>query len=1009
MKAAKKITAICAAVSVLSLIPGNIYAYPQQRTVRSATELKPGDRTGSFTVKSVSDYDTFDASVVVFEHDKTGATVQYIKNDDQNRCFMLEFDTRAHDNKGTAHVFEHSVTNGSKKYPSRSLTMAMFARSYLTYGNAVTQDRCTLYPIASLSEDQLLKFADYYTDLCFNPMILTNEDIFRSEAWRYTMTETDGDIGIGGTIYSEMSGNYTPGRMAVVKAFELLKPGSPSSYDTGGVPSEILKLTYDEVRDYHEKYYHPSNCVAYLYGDIKNVSDFLDLLDGYFSAYDKREPDDPDGDAAYPDGYFEKKYDYPAQAGSPTDGRTSIVYATDLGKLSDINLKNAYALMRYCEDDSSVVILRLKSLYPSATFSFGMETDTDSSVMYIRADNMNENDAGLFKKAVQTIFSDLAKGGLSARDISNFAKRMEEGNALARDSRNAAVSMLMNTAELHSSGLGSMFYAEMEDGYADMEWFDNDIVRAVAKQCFCDPVRSSISVVVPRPGLAEKNADRLRSDLAKKRSSMTEADRKKLVADTKRIVESATDDPSKYLDEINVVKVSDLTDVTEKFTTTDKTDREGTRRIGVHTSNDRINCTMLYLDATGLAEEDLMYMTLYTDLVNGHFIPTDKHTRNELPEAINESTVKGSEISFTVSSCSDEFTPYVTVAFMSAAGDDAAAFDLTYERLFESRFDDPAQIREGISAVKNNIRKNVTAHPENLMQYLVYAGNGRGAAFYEYTHYIEYYDFLSNLEKQMEKDPKIISGKLYEMGEYIRNRRGAIIGYATAKRSEKDYLACADAFADRLDGIRREAATYRLPRHRYPLGVVIDRQMVYNGIGTGNLKDLGMQKDTVAAQLAFGIVSDSYLRSQARDRYGAYGYSYRYDHPRALLFTANDPNSIETMDIFANLGDAWKDICTSMEQKTLDEYIVTTYSRESLGNGETGDAVNLIGQIVAGRRADHLSRRLADLKKIRISDLSGLARTMEKLGTEGKAVTIGSEEIIGGNRSAYAEIIRPFD
>ena len=54
---------------------------------------KAGDKIGSYSVVSVSDFDVFDAKVTVLEHDRTGARVVFINNDDPNRYFMLEFET----------------------------------------------------------------------------------------------------------------------------------------------------------------------------------------------------------------------------------------------------------------------------------------------------------------------------------------------------------------------------------------------------------------------------------------------------------------------------------------------------------------------------------------------------------------------------------------------------------------------------------------------------------------------------------------------------------------------------------------------------------------------------------------------------------------------------------------------------------------------------------------------------------------------------------------------------
>ena len=106
----------------------------------------------------------------------------YIANDDTNRAFQLTFLTRPLNDMGLPHVFEHATMYGSEKYPSKTMFFNASYQTYNTYMNAYTTDAMTCYPVASLSEAQLLKLADFYTDLCLNPDIMTKESIYRTEA-----------------------------------------------------------------------------------------------------------------------------------------------------------------------------------------------------------------------------------------------------------------------------------------------------------------------------------------------------------------------------------------------------------------------------------------------------------------------------------------------------------------------------------------------------------------------------------------------------------------------------------------------------------------------------------------------------------------------------------------------------------------------------------------------------------------------------------------------------------
>ena len=197
--------------------------------------------------------------------------------------------------------------------------------------------------------------------------------------------------------------------------------------------------------------------------------------------------------------------------------------------------------------------------------------------------------------------------------------------------------------------------------------------------------------------------------------------------------------------------------------------------------------------------------------------------------------------------------------------------------------------------------------------------------------------------KTLEKDPGAVSDKLTEVAGYVNNRHGAILGYATGRASEKEYLKCANDFIERMDHNRRQTESMDFTKYKYPLAVITgDRQMAFNGIGSGNVADFGLTKDSPANDLALAVITDSYIRPEVRDKNGAYGYSYSYDHPTEMLFSANDPNTKETMDIFAGIGSAWKNNAVQTDQGTLDDYLITMHSKKSAGSGEIADAMMLI-------------------------------------------------------------------
>ncbi|KAM9972524.1 hypothetical protein ACTFIW_006067 [Dictyostelium discoideum] len=71
-------------------------------------------------------------------HEATQARVLYIGNGHQENLFSLSFQIIPKRSNGIAHILEHCVLCGSKKYPVRDPFFSMTRRSLHTYMNALT-------------------------------------------------------------------------------------------------------------------------------------------------------------------------------------------------------------------------------------------------------------------------------------------------------------------------------------------------------------------------------------------------------------------------------------------------------------------------------------------------------------------------------------------------------------------------------------------------------------------------------------------------------------------------------------------------------------------------------------------------------------------------------------------------------------------------------------------------------------------------------------------------------
>ena len=226
----------------------------------------------------------------VYAHIKTGARVLTLENNDDNKAFGIGFRTPPVRGNGVCHIVEHCVLSGSRKFKTKEPFMDLIKSSLQTFLNAMTFPDKTIYPVSSRNEKDFYNLMDVYLDAVFHPAIYEEEKIFLQEGWHYELKDKDDDLKYNGVVYNEMKGVYSSSENIVSDAMVFaLHEDSSYGVDSGGDPKLIPSLSYQEFKDYHKKYYHPSNSYIYLYGN-QNMEEALDFIDkNYLQDFDKAE------------------------------------------------------------------------------------------------------------------------------------------------------------------------------------------------------------------------------------------------------------------------------------------------------------------------------------------------------------------------------------------------------------------------------------------------------------------------------------------------------------------------------------------------------------------------------------------------------------------------------------------------------------------------------------------------------------------------------------------------
>ena len=206
-----------------------------------------------------------------FVHQKTGAEHYHLQADNPENVFLVGLRTAPEDSTGVAHILEHTVLCGSRRFPVRDPFFMMLRRSLNTFMNAFTSSDWTAYPFASQNRKDFFNLLEVYLDAVFFPRL--EELDFAQEGHRLEFADPADPatpLTIRGVVYNEMQGAMaTPVNFLWQGLSRHLFPTSTYRFNSGGDPEIIPLLSHARLREFHRRYYHPSNAFFLTYGNLE--------------------------------------------------------------------------------------------------------------------------------------------------------------------------------------------------------------------------------------------------------------------------------------------------------------------------------------------------------------------------------------------------------------------------------------------------------------------------------------------------------------------------------------------------------------------------------------------------------------------------------------------------------------------------------------------------------------------------------------------------------------------
>ncbi|HIJ85544.1 MAG TPA: peptidase M16, partial [Magnetococcales bacterium] len=230
-------------------------------------------------------------TVESYLHEATQARHLHLAADDPHNAFLVAFLTVPTDSTGVAHILEHTALCGSQRYPVRDPFFMMLRRSLSTFMNAFTASDWTAYPFASQSRKDFSNLLDVYLDAAFFPQLLELD--FAQEGCRLELENREdaaSKLVYKGIVFNEMKGAMSsPERVLWEHLSKQIFPTNAYHFNSGGDPECIPDLTWEDLKNFHARHYHPSNAIFMTFGNVpasEHQAIFQDRVLGRFKKMD---------------------------------------------------------------------------------------------------------------------------------------------------------------------------------------------------------------------------------------------------------------------------------------------------------------------------------------------------------------------------------------------------------------------------------------------------------------------------------------------------------------------------------------------------------------------------------------------------------------------------------------------------------------------------------------------------------------------------------------------------
>lgn len=931
----------------------------------------------------------------IYRHIQTGAELISLENDDENKVFGITFRTPPTDSTGVPHIIEHSVLCGSRKYPVKEPFTELVKGSLNTFLNAFTFPDKTCYPVASQNLQDFYNLVDVYLDAVFFPL-LTPYTLMQ-EGWHYELEDPNQPMDYKGVVFNEMKGAYSePEGILSDEIQHSLFPDNAYKHDSGGNPTVIPELTFEQFKSFHETYYHPSNARIFFYGD-DDPENRLVILDEYLRLFEAIpihsqvafQPSFPEPRRVIvpfevAEGQEEPKAYVTVNWLLPETGDPELVFG--LSVLEQVLIGTPASQMRKALIDSG--------LGEDLT---GRGLETSSRQMFFSA-GLKGVDPQNVEKVEQLVIGTaaaLARNGIDSNNIAaainTIEFRLRENNTGSFPRGLVVMLRALDFWLYDKDPLAPLAFEKPLNAIKERLAAGEPYFERLIETYLVNNTHRTTVILTPDAQLGKQRAAAERARLDQIRSGMSEQAVQEVIENTRSLqaMQEKPDSPEALMT-IPMLELDDIDRNTRHIPI--EVLQEGDSQVLFH---DLFTNGILYFDLGfnlhALPQEWVPYIPLFSRALTE--TGTDQQSFVQLLQRIGRSTggIRSSILASAVRNTGKSIAwLFLRGKVMAAQADELLS--ILQDVLMSANLGDRERFRQMVLEERARMESHVINAGHAIVNSRLRARFDEAGWASEQMGGISYLFFLRELIQQIDQDWDAVAKVLYSIRDTLLTRKNSISNITIDSTNRQALQPQIMDFLSKLPDQPAVEQAWTLPAPPKIEGLTIPSQVNYVGKG-GDLFASGYSLKG-SAFVINKYISDTWMWNKVRVQGGAYGGFSIFDSQSGIInfLSYRDPNLLDTLEVYKQTGAYLKAL--DVDEAELTKVIIGTIGDMDVYLLPDAKGFTSLRWYLLGTSDDERQRLRDEVLSTSVEDFHQFGEFIERVDPNSAVVALGADDSI---------------